>query len=159
MFKPDEQGVYASVGASKARRIFGLFALYTLGALVLLMVARQPPVPVLAVAMLILGAGAIWAGERLRRATKNRLVLLATELRTSDGLLVASIDNIEKVERGAFAFKPSNGFTLVLKERSSRIWQPGLWWRSGRRVGVGGVVPSGEAKFMAEVISTWIAQR
>jgi hypothetical protein len=69
------------------------------------------------------------------------------------------MDGIRSVERGAFAFKPSHGFTLVMKEKQPRAWAPGLWWRLGRRVGVGGVTSAGQTKFMAEQIALRIEDR
>jgi hypothetical protein len=38
-------------------------------------------------------------------------------------------------------------------------WVPGLWWRIGKRVGVGGVTPSQPARYMAEVMSAMILER
>ena len=61
--------------------------------------------------------------------------------------------NIASVDRGAFAFKPSNGFTVRLKSPAPRAWLPGLWWRLGRRVGVGGATPGKAARDMADVIT------
>ena len=38
-------------------------------------------------------------------------------------------------------------------------WQPGLWWRLGNRIGVGGMTPGSQAKAMAEIIAIKLAQR
>ncbi|MEO0931422.1 MAG: hypothetical protein AAFY14_12360, partial [Pseudomonadota bacterium] len=94
-----------------------------------------------------------WLAERLRRATLLRIELTATDIRDSSGMVLATMDDIIGVDRGIFAFKPSNGFTLVMKNKKPRSWAPGLWWRLGRRVGVGGVTSAGQAKFMAEQIA------
>ncbi|HAR51528.1 MAG TPA: hypothetical protein DCS45_06565, partial [Roseovarius nubinhibens] len=56
-------------------------------------------------------------------------------------------------------FKPSNGFIVILKEAQKPRWEPGMWWRLGRRVGIGGVTGAAEAKAMAEVISGQILAR
>ena len=63
------------------------------------------------------------------------------------------------VDRGLFAFKPSNGFVVVLSQGGWRGWAPGLWWRLGRRLGVGGVTSAAQAKAMAEILSIEIARR
>jgi hypothetical protein len=63
------------------------------------------------------------------------------------------------VARGALAFKPSNGFPVTLRARGPFVWEPGLWWRIGRRVGVGGVTPGTPARFMAERMQERIARR
>ena len=77
----------------------------------------------------------------------------------SNGLVLARIEDILAVDRGAFAMKPSNGFTLKLKTKQPRGWAPGLWWRLGNRVGVGGATAAGQSKFMAEQIALRIAGR
>jgi hypothetical protein len=45
---------------------------------------------------------------------------------------------------------------IRLKTPASRVWAPGLWWRFGKRVGVGGVTPAGQGKAMADVIAARI---
>ena len=80
-------------------------------------------------------------------------MLTDTDLRDSDGVVLARLDQIIRVDRGAMAMKPANGFTLVLDARQPFGWAPGMWWRLGRRVGVGGVAVAHQAKFMAEVIA------
>lgn len=159
MFQPDATGVYARVQATPMRRGAAVGMLYILGALLIVLVFRNPPSASFAVIMGLMGAISFWQGERLRKATKLVLELTSDELRDSDGRCLAKVADIKSVDRGVFAFKPSNGFVLHLKVRTTNAWAPGLWWRLGRKVGVGGVVPSGQAKYMAEVISTWIALR
>ena len=88
-----------------------------------------------------------------------RLVLSPAGLTCSDGRVVADMDEIIGVDRGAFAFKPSNGFMLKLSRKGPFAWEPGIWWRIGRRVGVGGVTPGTPAKVMAEMIQERITQR
>lgn len=159
MFKPDEMGVYARASASPARRGFAYMVLLALGLVLLLLVFRTPPSLPLAIVMGGIGLGAILLAERLRRGTQHGLELTAEELRDTGGTVIAKVADITGVERGTFAFKPSNGFLIVTATKQERAWVPGLWWRMGRRVGVGGVLPSGEAKFMAEVISTLVTAR
>ena len=153
MFQPDEDGIYALVQASPARRVFAYGVLFLLGALVVYVTLVQPPALHWMAFMLGFGFLMLWQAERLRRATMHVIELTDTELRDSSGRVLARIDEIHSVERGTFAFKPSNGFTLVLQTKKPRAWMPGLWWRYGRRVGVGGVTNAGQSKFMAERIS------
>ena len=82
-----------------------------------------------------------------------------TELRTSDGLLIAKVSDIRSLDRGVFAFKPSNGFMLRLNVKTPRRWRPGVWWSLGDRIGVGGVTSAHQTKAMAEILSAMIAQR
>jgi hypothetical protein len=85
--------------------------------------------------------------------------LTETEIRTSEGETIVAVADIEKVERGMFAFKPSNGFIIRTKSKGTRRWEPGLWWRIGRRVGVGGVTPGRQTKYMSEVIAALMVNR
>ena len=90
----------------------------------------------------------------MRRATSSSIELRRDGLYDQDGTLIARIDNIKRMDRGILAFKPSNGFILLLTEPMPRAWRPGLWWRFGRRVGVGGVTSAGMTKGMSEILST-----
>ena len=63
------------------------------------------------------------------------------------------------MDRGTFAFKPSNGFLLRTATKQPRLWKPGLYWRMGRRIGVGGITRAAEAKLMADVIAVRLAER
>ena len=94
----------------------------------------------------------LFAAERLWRATGGRLEVTRTELRTGEGRVLTPISNVKSVDRGVFAFKPSNGFLVTLEEPCGSGWSPGLWWQRGRMIGVGGVVRGGEARAMAEFI-------
>ena len=156
MFQPDEDGIYARVQASPARRVFAYGVQFGLGALLIYTTLALPPALHWMIFMLGFGLLMLWQAERMRRATTVSIELTETDLRDSTGTVLARIDEVVSVERGTFAFKPSNGFTLVLKSKKPRAWLPGLWWRIGRRVGVGGVTNAGQSKFMAERINMMI---
>jgi hypothetical protein len=48
---------------------------------------------------------------------------------------------------------------VIAKTRGAgRRWQPGLWWRLGKRVGVGGVAPGHQTKAMAQIIEALLAE-
>ncbi|MEJ6402468.1 hypothetical protein V8J85_06220 [Yoonia sp. 2307UL14-13] len=159
MFTPDEDGIYARVGASPGRRAFGYGVLLALGVILIYLPLAQPPAIGWAVMMLAMGLASLWLAERLRWATRGVILLTENDLRDGDGRILAEIADVREVDRGAFAFKPSNGFTLVLHSKKPRAWAPGLWWRLGRRVGVGGVTSAGQAKFMAEQIAFRVSAR
>jgi len=159
MFDPDESGVFARVDASIGRRVFACGVLYGLGIVVIYLAMTRPPAMGWLLFLLALGVGVLIIAERLRRATTIEIELTKTQVRDTTGRILAELDDVRRVERGAFALKPSNGFTLVMKTRGPRAWAPGMWWRMGRRVGVGGAVSAGPAKFMAEQIALRIAQR
>ncbi|WP_439156057.1 hypothetical protein [Yoonia sp.] len=159
MFTADESGVYARVEASPARRFFAVGVLFALGTLVLYSALVQPPAAIWLLFMILLGGLALWLAEKLRRATLGTIELTDDEVRDTNGRVLARMDEIRGIERGTLAFKPSNGFTLVMNTKRPRAWAPGLWWRIGKRVGVGGVTSAAQAKFMAEQIAFRLSQR
>lgn len=143
--------------ASPMRRIFALMVLISLVVLLGAMGLGDTMPPVAQMFLLGLGALIAWLAEKMRRATLQGLHLTPDGLFDDQGALIAGFDQIARVDRGVFAFKPSNGFLLTLHDRAPGRWMPGLWWRRGRRIGVGGVTPSAPAKAMAEAIALRIA--
>jgi hypothetical protein len=108
---------------------------------------------------LALGVAALALAAIVWRATSVGLVLTAEALRDGAGRLLTPVAAIEAVDRGAFAFKPSNGFGLRLAAPVPMGWAPGLWWRFGRKLGVGGITSGVEARHMAQTISALLAER
>jgi len=157
--------VLARVVPSPARRIFGLTVLVLLGGLVLWLGLAAPEAtnagagPAFRLLLTAMGGLVLWSAWAMHRATEGGLVLTATDLRTVSGRLVARVADIERVDRGLFAFKPSNGFVLRLSTPGPRAWAPGLWWRLGRRVGVGGVARAAETRAMADAIAVLLIER
>ncbi len=109
LHQSDENGVYARVYAAPMRRLFAYAMLVSLGALLLWLVFTTPPTAGWAVVMGLIAVGALYLAERTRRATATVLELTAEELRDSSGRVLARVEDIEKIDRGVFAFKPSNG--------------------------------------------------
>jgi len=144
---------------SPGRRLIGVGSVGGLGLLMLWFVATQNPEPQWQVGMAVMAFGALWIARRMWRATATWLVLERDALVSSDGRVLARMEDVVAVARGAFAFKPSNGFTLTLRKAGPFVWEPGVWWRTGRRVGVGGVTPGTPARLMAEQIQARIAAR
>ena len=156
MLKADGE-VLATMAASPARRILGAGMLGSLGVLTLYMAMTAPPSPGWLVFLLVVGAASLWCGLRLWQATAHTIELTTTELRCTDGTLIARVEDLDHIDRGFFAFKPSNGFVLRSKRPAARAWYPGLWWRMGRRIGVGGVTPGQQGKTMSEILAAMMA--
>lgn len=153
----DKGRVIARLYPSAPRRAFGTGILVALGVLVLWIAVATPPQALgWRLFMLAGGAAAIWGAVRMWQATACGLELTGTELREDGGRVLARLSEVRDVSRGPLAFKPSNGFLLTLDRPGARVWAPGLWWRVGRRVGVGGVTSRDEARFMAETIASLI---
>ncbi len=155
----DQEEVLAEVSASMGRRFLGIVSLAFLAFLLIYIALFEAPAFGWRIFLLVFGAGMIWVLVRLHQATSQTLLLTSTEIRDNDGVTLAQIKDIRSLDRSMFAFKPSNGFLITLKTPGSRIWRPGMWWRFGRRVGVGGMTPGSQTKFMAEMVSAMLAER
>lgn len=151
----EDAEVLVSIKASPARRILGIVVLSALGGLLIYGGLVQPAgMTGLQIALIAAGAGVLALTMKMRRDSVAGIELTRHELRSTDGHVLARIDQIARVNRGAFALKPSNGFVLVMRHPGPRHWAPGLWWRVGRQVGVGGVTQASQTRFMAEMIQT-----
>lgn len=136
-----------------------------LGVLLIYFAFATPPANfALQAFVIVLGGLSLALMMKMHAGTSGQIDLTRAGLRDSDGTLIAPIEAIQAVERGAFAFKPSNGFLVRLdlnatEEDLPRVWRPGLWWRLGRRIGVGGVTPGNQTKIMAELLQALIVER
>jgi hypothetical protein len=150
----------ARITASAPRRVIGVGAMMGLGALLLYMGLATPGMHFAWKGTLsVLGVGTLWAAQVMWQATGHVLILTEEALTDSDGTVVASLDNIAKVDRSVFAMKPSNGFLISLKTSDTLIWRPGLWWRMGRRVAIGGVTSGGQTRPVADIMTLLLTER
>ena len=130
-----------------------------LGALLIYVAMAKPPgMLVWQVFLLVIGGFALWFSIHMWQATGHVLTLTEDALTDSDGTVIARLDEIEKVDRSPFAMKPSNGFVIFLKEPAPRAWRPGLWWRMGRRVAIGGVTSGAATKPVADMMAARLTQ-
>ncbi len=159
MPKLDPNEVLATAGASAGRRFLGLGSLGLLGLMLIYIAVVQSPEIQWRVFLLALGVGSLWLVDKMRRATASRVELTETELRDSDGTRIALVEDIDGLDRGFFAFKPSNGFLMRTTTKAATEWRPGMWWRVGRRIGVGGMMPAHQSKQVAEIIAIIMAKR
>ena len=128
--------VLATIQASSPRRWVGVGMLSTVGALVTYVAFASPPEPEWQVFLFAVGGASLWLAYRVWQATQDHIELTQSDLRTGSGQVIAKVDDIESVDRGAFAFKPSNGFLVRTKHKATKQWAPGLWvadWSPCRR--------------------------
>lgn len=151
--------VLATIEASGPRRIMGVAMLAAIGVILIYVGMTTPPAAGWLIFLLVTGILALWAAVRMWQATTERIELTEEVLRSSDGTVIVRVEDVEKIDRGFFAFKPSNGFLIRSKAPGDRVWQPGLWWRSGRRIGIGGVTPGSQSKALSEILAAMIVQR
>lgn len=155
----DENEVLAVVRASTGRRVLGIASLGLLGVLLIYIAFSQPPAIGWQAFLLVIGGGALWCANAMWRATSSAVELTPLMLRDADGTVIAMVADIDGMDRGFFAFKPSNGFLLRTTQKAPRLWRPGLWWRMGRRIGIGGMTPGSQTKFMSEILAAMMATR
>lgn len=151
--------ILSTVTPTPVRRVLGTAIIAALGGVLVWLALTTATGLWWRVMLLAFGVAALYATLRLWQATAARVELTETQLRLSTGLVLADLDQIVAIDRGMFAFKPSNGFVVKLARVHDRGWAPGLWWRTGRRIGIGGVTSAHEAKMMAELIAMLIAAR
>lgn len=150
----NEERILAEVTPSISRRAIAVFMLLALGGVLIYVTFSTPPQSLIWRSVFVVaGIGALVVADTLRRATAFRIIMTHDEIRDTQGRVLCRMDDITAVEKSAFAFKPSNGFLLVTKQPQSRVWAPGLWWRFGRKVGVGGVTSAAQGKYMADLVS------
>jgi hypothetical protein len=157
---PPPPTILATVSPSRPRAIFAIGVMSMLGAILLSTALASPPADLGWLALLVAFGGiAVFSAWRIFRAMDDRIVLTPTALVTASGVEICALSEVRSVERGALAFKPTGGFLIRLDRPRARAWTPGLWWRFGRSVGVGGITRAAEARTMADIIAMDLAQR
>ncbi|WP_457647470.1 hypothetical protein [Profundibacter sp.] len=152
--------ILATVMPSTTRRYAGLAMLAVLGGLLVYIALATPPASLAwRFTLLALGGLVLWMAELMRRATLHGVVLTRDELRTTDGRVLVRVEDMTGVVRGSFSLKPSNGFSVLTKIPQEKAWAPGIWWRYGKRIGVGGVTAASQAKFMSEILASMLAEK
>ena len=152
--------ILVKLEVAQGRRMFGVLSIAGLGITLLYIAAVFPPTKILAlVALVLVGALFIWASTRLYRSTDNTILLTREAITTQSGHVLCRLEDIAKVDRGFFAFKPSNGFLVLLKERGERSWAPGMWWHLGKHLGIGGVTSPRQSKEMVSIIQMMLAEQ
>ena len=146
--------------ATLTRRAVGSGTLLALGAFLIYAGLTYPLSALIAkIGLPAAGLLVLWLAQRMWVASSVALILTEDELREEGGRRLAALDDVVQVGRGTFAIKPSNGFMLTLRTPGPGTWAPGVWWRIGRRVGVGGVTSRYPGRQLAELIEQQIAAR
>lgn len=147
--------------ASTPRRVLAASLLLVLACLLAMVAVTGTYSPLGRLGLLCLAAVSAFGAMRVWQAGQMTLEYSAGCLREEgpEGRVIADASDIVSVERGALAFKPSNGFLLRLASHGPRVWVPGVWWRWGKLVGVGGLLPAHQSKLVAEALSLDVAQR
>lgn len=157
---PNSTEILATVVPSPGRRWFALAVLMGLGVILVYLGVAVPPESLLLQLFLIgLGAAVIFLCVKMHQATERYLVVTSKGLFDDQGTELALVEDLAAVERGVFAFKPSNGFLIRLQSRKPRAWYPGVWWRLGRKIGIGGATPGHQARMAADILRAMLDER
>lgn len=154
--------IIAVIDPRPGRRVAAVGGIGALGALLMYVAATHPPAHLGWLLFLVVtGGGFLTLAWYMWGVTGVRLDLTHDELCEHAGRTLCSIDEVAAVDRGFFAFKPANGFRIRLKRPTTRgaVYAPGLWWRIGRIVMVGGVTSGAQAKAMADLITVLLAKQ
>ncbi len=145
--------VIVKIQPSLGRRLFGVVIL-GLSALVMLnfIFADITQSAMLKVILFVMSVIFLWQAQANLRFANAALILKREGLFDDQGEQICSLSNIAKVDRGWFTFKPSNGFLLRLHDSEGLKWSPGLYWRIGKNLGVGGAVSPSQSKEMSDKI-------
>jgi hypothetical protein len=156
----NEDAPRMTLAPSPVRRVLATAFLAVPGAALIWLAAQgSAENPLAGLLTVALGVGALLGARAVWRAMRGALVLTTAGLTDADGAMVCPIEQIARVDSGLLSFRPSGGFLLHLASPAPPGWVPGLWWRRGRRLGVGGAVHRAQAKAMAEAISAILSAR
>lgn len=155
----DERSVLARLDPSPMRRWIAILIVAGVG-LTLVFLAASNPMGSFATSLsvLALGCALLWVANFIRNGSSQAIVLTEDGLFLEQGETLAEMANIQSVDRSIMAFKPSNGFVVHLKSPGPRGWAPGIWWRVGRNLGIGGATSRDHARNMADTLTTMLAQ-
>lgn len=159
MTLPDHNDVVLQIGAAPLRRVVLIAALYALAVAVIYFSLARPQSILGMIWLVLVCAVLFWLAQTVRRTSARQLILTRTHLCDSSGAVLAALDDILQVHRGALALKPSSGFTLLLRSPQATQLAPGLWWRFGRMVGVGGLIDRSATRAMAAALADQLANR
>lgn len=155
---PDE--ILIRVDASPLRRSIGAGALFLLCIVVLWHGYQKYSASGDGLGLILLALAGIYGALRFWQRSAIGLVLTPTELREAGGRRLVCVADIVAVERDAFGIiRPANGFVIVTRDSLPAAILPGIWWRFGKRIGVGGLTGAGEGKAMVELLQEMLKRR
>lgn len=162
MTRKDTTHILLRLHPSPIRRFTGVAMLVVFGIMAAVAGLESPPDRMaLRLGLPLVGLGLVWMAWQTWKATARGLELTPDALRETDGgRVLARVEEIASVDNSAIAlFKPAGGFVITLKETAPAGWASGLWWRFGRKVGVGGTTARVEAKQMAAMLAEMARRR
>jgi hypothetical protein len=148
----DDQDFIAALRVSFGRRFIGCSVLAALTILFAVLAVQGAGTGAVAFGL----AAALSAGVTVGiwQVSAREVVMKPTGLFDSNGAVIVTLDQIERINSGPLSIRPSNGFSIRLTSRQSAHWAPGLWWRWGRMVGIGGLTSAKPSRDLANLLQT-----
>ena len=91
----------------------------------------------------------LWFKKFISQHPKVGFLLNQEGIFNLDNSIVCRIEDIETIDTSPYTFRSANGFIVFLRERSTFKIVPGLYWRLGNRISIGGLVSKAESKFLS----------
>lgn len=149
----DPDDILIGIGGSLLRRVVGTGAIGLIGTSFLWHGYQQLIATGEGLPLILLAVAGFYGAQRFWRSSATGLVLTPTELRDTRGRQIVRVADIVAVNRDTFAMiKPTNGFVIAVRDKLPATISPGIWWRLGKRIGIGGLIGAGEGKAMAELL-------
>lgn len=162
MTQTEAEDVLVAIRATTFRR-YTTVILLVFFALILTQVGIEMPSerPAMKFLAFALGFVSVIQAVFFWRATAVAIELTAQVLRESgpNGRILARVADIEKIDSSAFSYRPASGFLILLKTPAPMMVAPGMWWRRGRKIGIGGVTAKAHSKILAAALQELITER
>ena len=101
----------------------------------------------------------LWFKRFLKRYSNVGFLINDTGLFNLDETIVCKMSDIARVDVSPYTFKSANGFIVLLKTQSSFKSIPGLYWRLGKRISIGGLVSKNESKFLSGALLRFLEKK
>ena len=139
---------------SKLKRLSGALLIFVLGTTLLFSVYKKsnPGYTVYESLFLLVGLILIFVSWRIGRARLTGIKLTKSGIYDLNDVKLCAILDINYIDRRTFAIKPANGFIIHLKNSAKSFWIPGLCWRIGKRLAIGGMLSKQECKAFANLL-------
>lgn len=154
-----DRQVLAEARTSTLRRLVAAALLAAVGLVLARAGLNLTVATVSGIVTLAAALAALWLALQLALAADQGVVLTGGGLDDTAGGSIVALEDIEIIDRGLLSARPSNGFVLRTRTRQAPAWRPGVWWRMGRRVGIGGILPKAQTKRMADRLALVLAER
>ncbi len=94
----------------------------------------------------------IWLKRFLKKFSKIGFLINELGIFNLDESIICKIENIKKIDVSPYTFKSANGFIIFQKTKGSFKIVPGLYWRAGKRISIGGLISKNESKFLSSTL-------